>query len=221
MSKDLENEYRQLIADDTPDLWARIEAGLEPKKKKKKPVRFWTFAAVAAACACVVITLPAIMMSGGYSSDSTSSGSTASNNSASASSDSAPMYSASDGMDTAAAQGDAGYGKAQMSGGVDNSVLASAAETVAEEVERDYESEVGIGIEVYVQILEVTEEDDTIVYLARIETSEGEALAEGAEIKIYSDSDDGELLEAGERCELRLVQLETDEELPAFYKQND
>ena len=32
MNKNLEQEYRELMAEDMPDLWDRIEAGLEPKQ---------------------------------------------------------------------------------------------------------------------------------------------------------------------------------------------
>lgn len=218
MNRDLKNEYKQLITDEAPDLWVRIEAGLEPKKKKKKPVRFWTFAAAAAACACVVITLPAIMMSGGYSSNGTSSGSTASN-SASTSAGSSPVYSTSDGMDTAAIQENS---KAQMSGGVDNSASASAADAAAAyEAEMDYRNELETDMQVFVQILGVTVEDDVIIYFARVESSDSETLKEDAEIKIYSNAINEVLFEEGERCELQLIPLEIDKGMPAFYMQNN
>ena len=82
MSKKLESEYKNLILQDVPDLWSRIEANLEPKyqsfsgnsstqdnlknknseKKSNKVVSFKkhykTWGTVAAACACVAIALP-------------------------------------------------------------------------------------------------------------------------------------------------------------------
>lgn len=86
MSKKLESEYKNLILQDVPDLWSRIEANLEPKqqqesnnlvtqnnitnnnsdknanKKSNKVVsfkkRYKAWGTVAAACACVAIALP-------------------------------------------------------------------------------------------------------------------------------------------------------------------
>lgn len=77
MSKKLESEYKNLILQDVPDLWSRIEANLEPKQqnnandnsivsinsgKNSKKVagfkRYKTWGTVAAACACVAIALP-------------------------------------------------------------------------------------------------------------------------------------------------------------------
>lgn len=85
MSKKLESEYKNLILQDVPDLWSRIEANLEPKyqafsgdsstqdnlknknseKKSSKVVsfkkHFKTWGTVAAACACVAIAIPVFM----------------------------------------------------------------------------------------------------------------------------------------------------------------
>lgn len=64
MNKDLEKEYKELMTEDVPDLWGRIEAGLEPKEPASKQVSFWrknrTWGAVAAACLCVAISAPVI-----------------------------------------------------------------------------------------------------------------------------------------------------------------
>lgn len=40
MSKDLEKEYRALMDSEAPDLWARIESGLQEKKpvRQKRPL---------------------------------------------------------------------------------------------------------------------------------------------------------------------------------------
>lgn len=66
MSKDLEKEYRALVNCEAPDLWARIEAGLDDKgssgiacetrKKNVFPIKVW--ATVAAACVCVGVIIP-------------------------------------------------------------------------------------------------------------------------------------------------------------------
>ncbi len=68
MSKDLEKEYRALVNSEAPDLWARIEVGLEEKTVRshrekfiKKKWHFKMWAGLAAACVCVALSLPVIM----------------------------------------------------------------------------------------------------------------------------------------------------------------
>ena len=60
MSKDLEKEYRALMDSEAPNLWARIEAGLEEKEKpagrKRHRIKLW--AGLAAACACAAVCIP-------------------------------------------------------------------------------------------------------------------------------------------------------------------
>lgn len=67
MSKDLEKEYRALVNSKAPDLWARIEVGLEEKtgpshhkKLAKKKWHFKMWVGFAAACICVVLCIPVI-----------------------------------------------------------------------------------------------------------------------------------------------------------------
>lgn len=64
MNKDLEKEYKELMTEDVPDLWGRIEAGLEPKQPVTKQVSFWrknrVWGAAVAACLCVAISVPVI-----------------------------------------------------------------------------------------------------------------------------------------------------------------
>lgn len=72
--KNFEKEYREMIQEEMPDLWGRIEAGLvekgqpeqkqEQKEKKKGNInRRWVkYSGWAAACLCGVIVLPAIVM---------------------------------------------------------------------------------------------------------------------------------------------------------------
>ena len=91
MSRDLEREYRALVNSEAPDLWARIEAGLEDKKtapetaktaasdlhitdfpttdaQREQPrirkVNFRVWAGIAAACACVALIVPAMLRAG-------------------------------------------------------------------------------------------------------------------------------------------------------------
>ena len=68
MSKDLEKEYRALVNSEAPDLWARIEVGLEEKTVRshrekfiKKKWHFKMWAGLAAVCVCVALGLPASM----------------------------------------------------------------------------------------------------------------------------------------------------------------
>ena len=80
MSKDLEKEYKALMNSDVPDLWARIEAGLDEKngsnniqhfdhrtqnekgkRNTKKTFRFRVWGTVAAACLCVAVAVPVMM----------------------------------------------------------------------------------------------------------------------------------------------------------------
>lgn len=80
MSRDLEREYRVLVNSEVPDLWARIEAGLEDKKTAPETARidmhitdfpetgrrvnFKMWAGIAAACACIALVLPAMVRVG-------------------------------------------------------------------------------------------------------------------------------------------------------------
>ena len=64
MNKDLEKEYKELMSADAPDLWAKIEAGLEPKqpnvKRKNRIKSMSVWGALAAACLCLVISVPVL-----------------------------------------------------------------------------------------------------------------------------------------------------------------
>lgn len=62
MNKDLEKEYKELMTEDVPDLWGRIEAGLEPKEPVVKKVNFRrkyrVWGTLAAAVLCLAIAVP-------------------------------------------------------------------------------------------------------------------------------------------------------------------
>ncbi len=68
MSKDLEKEYKALMDSEVPDLWARIESGLDEKPvcsyqknidRKKQSIKMW--AGLVAACVCIVLSIPVMI----------------------------------------------------------------------------------------------------------------------------------------------------------------
>ena len=62
MSKDLKNEYNEMLAGEAPDLWARISQSLPEKSPKKNRTRIYKFAAIAAAaCICVAVAVPVVI----------------------------------------------------------------------------------------------------------------------------------------------------------------
>ena len=65
MNKNLEKEYRKLMTENAPDLWERIEAGLEPKQPTAKKDSLWrryrTWGLAVAACLCMLVTVPVIL----------------------------------------------------------------------------------------------------------------------------------------------------------------
>ena len=69
MSRNLEKEYKEMMEEEMPDLWGRIEAGLEPKQtglQKKslwKKYGPWGMAAVAA-CLCLAVIVPVMLNNG-------------------------------------------------------------------------------------------------------------------------------------------------------------
>lgn len=80
MSKNLEEEYKEYIQMETPDLWDRIERELSFReqpasekvtKKRKKNIRKWTtYGSLAAAALVVTVVLP--FLNGGMKSEETS-----------------------------------------------------------------------------------------------------------------------------------------------------
>ena len=63
MSRNLEKEYKELMKEEMPDLWGRIEAGLEPEQTGTKKRNLWKKygpwgMTAAAACLCLAVTVP-------------------------------------------------------------------------------------------------------------------------------------------------------------------
>lgn len=79
MNKDFEKEYKDLMTEDVPDLWARIETELEPRKPAvKNPVwkKYHVWGLAAAACLCLAVVTPMILgqISGGSRGESSNNG---------------------------------------------------------------------------------------------------------------------------------------------------
>ena len=65
--KDLNQEYKDMIEADVPDLWDRIEASLpdnsvETKPSKTRIRKFYYMSGIAAACICAAIIIPLVTM---------------------------------------------------------------------------------------------------------------------------------------------------------------
>ena len=188
MSRDLEREYRGLVNSDVPDLWTRIEAGLEEKNTapgeaktdirmtdfqasgsrvenvRGKRARFRIWAGIAAACACVALIVPAM----------------------------------------------AGYVRTRE-GGSDNTAsdyMAQNAVPQAGEASGAAETSELYSFRAAVEILDADESPDSgIVYTARVITTDDPKLQADSEIRILSPlapSADAAVLENGQTYELML-----------------
>lgn len=73
MNKNFEEEYKKSAIDDTPDLWNRIEAGIDaktnsstkvnPASKERKVVPFYKkYQGLLAACICLIVVIPAAII---------------------------------------------------------------------------------------------------------------------------------------------------------------
>ena len=71
---DFEKEYKKYSEDSTPDLWSRIEAGVDAYEQEqtasapiadKKKINITKYIGIIAAAACLIITIPAIILNMG------------------------------------------------------------------------------------------------------------------------------------------------------------
>ena len=214
MNKDLEKEYKELVKDNVPDLWDRIEARLEPKQSESlqqeavhleadqqesaQPVRvkinWWRQSRVwgmaAAACLCLMIAVPVIygkFQSGG-----------------SATNDMNLQYGAtSDGSSYTNHEANSGgrneYAEAAENAGAEaptNQDYNDAA--INEDYARPYCSILAV-------VTEVVEEEDRKAYFVQIdkiyEDDSGD-LAEGEIIKLHDENGVGNELVEGESYEI-------------------
>lgn len=183
MSKNLEKEYRDFFAKDMPDLWDRIESGLEPKqamssgRKRQRRYRIW---GMAAACLCLAVTgfgLRTLLW---------------------------PGY---------GAMSDGNSGMAENAGGMEaldaemNGMCEAPREDdamIAPNVGMAGEEFLQVSV-LQVRILEVFQAEGGTVYTAEIVESEELPLQEEVRIALHDGRKDGETLEAGTVYRLDVV----------------
>lgn len=212
MSKNLEKEYKALVNSEVPDLWARIEAGLDEKETvdKKKIIHFKVWGTVAAACVCAGLVIP-VFRSYLYMEGGSSSSPQYTNNApaAGAAQDTAADSAAPADM---AVSGDIPEAVPDNGGGFNNSAMEDSGaidEAVAEEAAGITEQEETV-FRTEVEILSVDLRlDSGPVYKARVIRSDNPALETDAVIEIvsYPGRQDGiGLFEQGEVLELTLCE---------------
>lgn len=151
MNKNLEKEYKELMTENVPDLWERIEAGLEPKQPTAKRENLWkryrTWGLAAAACLCLMVTVPVILRG---------------NSSGSTRSDSAPAYDGgmAGGSQNAAENAGAALGAPSEEDAVTTyTIMGTVTEVSEEEGRRVYIVEIS-----RTDLTELSEEDSIKLY---------------------------------------------------------
>lgn len=190
MSKQLEKEYRSLMKEDAPDLWGRIEAGLEPKTQPVHKTGFWkkyrTWGTVAAACVCLMIAVP-VMQRLTYKGESNAY-------------DSAPSAggnmsgAAYDGVSCDSAPWDA-----------DQNMSNEAAENAVGEMGEETEVQETVGCTMTAKVLELSESEHRIAYTVQIEETDSGELSNGEQIILYDERMSDVRLEEGETYRLRIT----------------
>ena len=172
MNKNLEKEYKELMTESTPDLWERIEAGLEPKQSTAKKGNLWkgyrTWGLAVAACLCMIVTVPVILRK---------------NTDESSRSDNTPAY------DIGMADGNLSMADGSLNAVENADALfetSSAEDTTA-------------AYTIMGTVTEVLEEEDRKVYFVDIFRTDLTELSEGESVRLYSDWDfSKEILEGEE-----------------------
>ena len=198
MNKDLEKEYKELMSEDVPDLWGRIEAGLEPKKPAAK-VSFWrkyrTLGMAAAACLCLAVVGPMIY-------------NIVSENNASESKSGGAAYAPSI-MDNASDGGmDENMGWDNFSPGENYEPEWEDVNSAGEALLGEYEDEFYI---VTAIVTEVLEEERGKVYLIQLVETHRDDWAEGDIIRLYELGQLDEEITEGGTYLFDILSLETDD----------
>ena len=195
MNKDLKKEYQEFITEDVPDLWDKIEAGLEPRKSDVKTsflksYHIWGMAA--AACLCVAVTVPVLF---GWVSNNSSS-----------KSDSAIMENMlsdiQDAMDGDYAPSYDGYMAAEDVAPAEDAENAAGSDSIEE------------FCTITAIVTDIIEEEKEKVYLVQILETDRSDLSVGESIKLYDRSNLNEELLEGETylCDIMIINSYGDEE---------
>lgn len=220
MSKDLEWEYRSLADSETPDLWARIEAGLDDKEdcgkkddsdkrnishKRIFPIK--TLTAVAAACVCVGLIVPIMRgRMGGMKdmrSDTASPADYTANNTTSC--EMSPDAAAGDILSDSVDNGVNKSGSPDMN--AQNEVMAEGAAYDEDDAVQEAAAEEIDTFRTEVEIIDAeVEADGRAVYKAKVLSCEDSRLQQDSEIRIAASADETMHLEKGSAYELILCE---------------
>ncbi len=229
MSKDLEKEYRALMDSEAPNLWARIEAGLEEKEKPagRKWHRIKLWAGLAAACACAAVCIPVMKSCLPLSGGAAYTAEPARNDTVSM--ECVPQAAAltAEGAESAAEAVQENSVRAAAENGEDtcmledsDAVLSGATDNGAGAVRANN------SFVVTAEILDIDLRlNSGIVYLAKVVSSEDEAVQAGSEIKIFRSAlaaEDMITLEQSQTYELTLMKeaVQGEEEVPSYTLQS-
>ncbi len=229
MSKDLEKEYRALMDSEAPNLWARIEAGLEEKEKPagRKWHRIKLWAGLAAACACAAVCIPVMKSCLPLSGGAAYTAEPARNDTVSM--ECVPQAAAltAEGAESAAEAVQENSVRAAAENGEDtcmledsDAVLSGATDNGAGAVRANN------SFVVTAEILDIDLRlNSGIVYLAKVVSSEDEAVQAGSEIKIFRSAlaaEDMITLEQSQTYELTLMKeaVQGEEEAPSYTLQS-
>ena len=208
MNKDLEKEYKELMTEDVPDLWGRIEAGLEPKKPTAKQVNFWrknyVWGTAIAACICIAISVSVIH--GQFRSDNMN----MTNNGGAANGMylQAPQAEMADGAGWYENEAAENYSPAEDNYMEDTNTGAGyeAGTTV------DQDAKTAITCTVKAEVTEVSEEENGMTYTVKVVKSDYAGFSEEYIIKLYDEYfTDEELMEGETYLFDILVPFEDDE----------
>ena len=233
MSKDLEKEYRALMDSEAPNLWARIEAGLEEKEKpagrKRHRIKLW--AGLAAACACAAVCIPVMKSCLPLSGGATYTAEPARNDTVSI--ECVPQAAAlpAEGAESAAEAVQENSVRSAAENGEDTCMLEDSDAVSSGSMDNGAGALAGALQEnnsfvVTAEILDIDLRlNSGIVYLAKVVSSEDEAVQAGSEIKIFRSALAAEgmiTLEQSRTYELTLMKeaAQGEEEVPSYTLQS-
>lgn len=214
MNKDFEKEYKKLMTEDVPDLWGRIEAGLEPKETAVKKVNFWkkyrVWGTLAAACLCLALILPALFEERSIEERGRHNGGGNPNSASIGGNEPLDKNLAGFGQDSTENFGP------QENCAAENGGSANSSE---QEPTRETDEDINGFFTVTGKVIEVFEEEDENeflekVFLVQIAETDCDNLVEGDTVRLYGWRDLGDRLLKGEtyRFYILVTQLNGDED---------